>query len=77
MSFDNASPSTRFPASETTIIAIDSPAKTLKKELDKIAKKDKFEILKTSKAVTSTTNAHIIGRPMRAVKYGYPAAGVI
>ena len=68
ISFESASPSTRFPAIETTIIARNMPVKPLIMEQSRMVNVDKDDILKILETIIVTVNAHIIGRPIRANK---------
>lgn len=66
ISFESASPSTRFPATDTTIIAKEMPVRLLITELDSITPEDKDEMLNNAATIMVTINAHIIGSPIRA-----------
>ena len=66
--FEIASPSTRLPAIETTIIAKKMPVKLLMSELDRMTPNDKEDILKTAETIKVLINAHIMGMPIRANK---------
>lgn len=68
INFDTASPSTRFPAMETTIIAKAIPVRLLMRPLERMSAKDMAEILKTVAAINVVINAQIIGIPTRANK---------
>lgn len=69
VNFETARPSTRFPAMDTTIIANEIPVNELTREIARIVLIDNADILNISKAISVVTNAHIIGKPIRAVKY--------
>ena len=68
INFESASPSTRFPAMETIIMAKAIPVRLLIREAKKRAAKDADDILKIAVIMIVVINAHIIGRPIRADK---------
>ena len=68
INFESASPSTRFPATDTIIIAKNILVKLLTRELERMAPKDKEDRLKAAATIIVIMNAPVIGKPIRAAK---------